>query len=170
MAAAETNAQIAPPGVLRAALIVIAAIVILGAIAELPIAFHDFGHTDPWLVFAKRVTSARVMMAPLIAGTALVFAAIGRVRTALVILAALMLLRWVSELPTFPTYGIKPPFSTVVMTLVERLAFPMLAVAAIIFAARNRRLMTAALIVILPTILSVTVVILFGFGIMIHGL
>ena len=171
MAAAETNAQPAPFSALRVALIVIAAIATLGAIAELPLAFHDFGFTDPWLVDAQRVTSAKLIIAPLIAAVAVAFAAVGRVRITIATLAALMLVHWASDLPTFPIHGIEPSFSTlVVMTAVERVVFPLLAVAALLFAARDRHLAAAAAIVTLPMILTVTGAILFSFGIMMHGL
>ena len=170
MAAAGTNAQIAPPGALRVALIVIAAIATLAAIADFPIAFHDFGHTEPLLVFAQRVTSAKLTIAPLIAGAALVFAATGRVRAAIATLAALMLVNWASDLPTFPIHGLELSLGTTgAITLAERFVFPLIAGAAIVFARRNTHLGLAAAIVTLPMILTATGAILFGVGIMIHG-
>src|ERR1043165_694966 len=170
MAAAGTNAQPAPFGALRVALIVIAAIATLGATADVPIAFHDFGHTEPLRVFAQRVTSANLMIAPLIAGTALFCAVTGRTRAAIATLAALMLVNWLSELPRLPIHGLELSLSTPgTIVLIERFVFPLLAVAAIVFAMRGRHLAAAALIVTLPMILTATGAILFGVGMMIHG-
>ena len=170
MAAASTNAQPASLSALRVALIVVAAIATLGAIADFPIAFHDFGHKEPLLVFAQRVTSAKLMIAPLVAGTALTFAALDRLRYAIMTLAALMLLAWASDLPTFPIHGLELSLGTTgAMTFIERFAFPLLAVAAIVLAIRGTQLVLATVFVTLPMILTITGVVLFAIGIAIHG-
>lgn len=169
MAAANTNAQIAPPGGLRFALMAIAAFVLTGAIMDFPIAFHDFGHTEPLLVFAQRVTSVKLMLAPLIAGAALYLAVTGRPRGTIAMLAALILMNWLSDLPTFPIHGF-PSFSVPgAMIIIERLVFPLLAVAAIVLALRDTRLGMAAIIVALPMLLTAINASLYMSGMMIHG-
>lgn len=170
MAAAGTNVQIAPPGALRVALIVIAAIASLGAVADVPIAFHDFGHTEPLLVFAQRVTSAKLMIAPLIAGTALVFAITGRLRAAIAALAALMLVTFVADLPTYPIHGFELSGGLPgLFMLIERVVLPLLGVTALVLAIRNRRLVVATVLVALPMIVTGTGVVLFAIGVAVHG-
>jgi hypothetical protein len=166
MAAANTNAQVAPRGALRVKLIVIAAIATLVAVAELPIAFEDFGHTEPLRVFAQRVTSAKLMIAPFIAGSALFFAAIGRVRAAIAMLAALMLVASVAVFPTYPILGLEQPVPSI---LIERVVFPLLGVAALVFAIHGTRLALATVFVTLPMILSAASVVLFAVVYMISG-
>ena len=76
IATAEAIEPSAPTHRLRVALIVISAIATLGAAKDVPGAFYDYGHTDPLLVFAQRVTTAKLVVSPFIAGVALLFAAL----------------------------------------------------------------------------------------------
>ena len=170
MAATGTTAQIAPPSALRIALIAITAITALGAMADFPIAFHDFGHIEPLLVFAQRVTAAKLMIAPLIAGTALFFAATGRLRGAIATLAALMLVTFISDLPTYPIHGFELDASLPgLFVLAERVVLPLLGVAALVLAIRNTHLVLATVFVALPKIVTLTGVILFAVGVAVHG-
>ena len=164
MVAAGTNAQ--PGNGLRVALVVIAAIATAGAMMDFPIAFHDFGHKQPLLVFAQRVTAAKLMLAPLIAGAALALTAIGRVRLAIAALAALMLTAWLSELPTIPLHGLELSLTGPGLFIaVERLVVPLLAVAAIFFAMRNTHLWLANVFVTVPLVMTALGVTLFAIGV-----
>jgi hypothetical protein len=170
MAAAGTNAQIAAPGALRVALITIAAITTLGAMVDFPIAFHDFGHTEPLLVFAQRVTSVKLMVAPLIAGTALFCAITGRLRAAIATLAALMLVAFVADLPSYPIHGFELHGGLPgLFVLIERVVLPLLGVTALVLAIRDRRLVFATVFVALPKIVTLTGVVLFAIGVAVHG-
>lgn len=170
MAATGTTAPIAPPGALRIALIAITAITALGAMADFPLAFHDFGHTEPLLVFAQRVTSVKLMVAPLIAGTGLFFAATGRLRATIATLAALMLVTFVADLPTYPIHGFELDGSLPeLFVLTERVVLPLLGVAALVLAIRNTHLVVATVFVALPKIVTLTGVILFAVGVAVHG-
>jgi hypothetical protein len=155
MATADTSAQPAPPVALRIALIVIAAIATLSGISEFSGIFYDFGHTHPLLVFAQRVTSANLIAAPFIAGAALVLAALGRVRGAIVALAVRVLAAWVAELPSIPLRGLElPTNSNSAFVFAHQMVLPLLGVVAIVFAVRNTHLILATVFVTLPMVLT----------------
>ncbi len=170
MAAAGTNAQIAPPGGLRIALIAITVITTLGAVMDVPIAFHDFGHTEPLLVFAQRVTAVKLMLAPLVAVTALFFAITGRLRAAIATLATLMLVTFVADLPTYLIHGFELTGGLPgLFALIERVVLPLLGVTALTLAIRDRRPGLATVLVAMPKIVTLTGVILFAVGVAVHG-
>ena len=99
--------------------------------------------------------------------TALLLAAIGRVRPAIMALAALILLRWVDDLPTIPVHGLEFSLTGPGMVIIfERLAAPVLAVAAIMFALRNTRLVLATLFVTLTMLVSALGIAMY---VMVHG-
>jgi hypothetical protein len=170
IATAEIGAPLAPRARLRIALIVIGALATLGAITNLSGAFHDYGHTDPLLVFAQRVTTAKLVLAPFIAGLALVLAAFGRVRGAIVALATLMLTVWLSELPSIAIHGLETSLSGPGLFIAfDRFLAPLLAVAAIVFAVRNTHLVLATVFVTLPMLMAALGVAIFAVGIAIYG-
>jgi hypothetical protein len=170
IATAEAIEPSAPTHRLRVALIVISAIATLGAAKDVPGAFYDYGHTDPLLVFAQRVTTAKLVVSPFIAGVALLFALLGRVRGAVVALAALMLAAWVSELPSIPTHGLELSATGPGLFIAfERLAVPVLGVAAIVFALRNTRLVLATVFVTLPMLVFALGVAIFAIGVALYG-
>ena len=170
IATAEISAPLALQARLRVALIVIGAIATLGALTNLSGAFHDYGHTDPLLVFAQRVTTVKLVLAPFIAGAALVFATFGRVRSAIAALAALMLTAWLSELASIPIHGLELSATGPGLFIAfERLAVPVLALAAIVFAVRNTRLVLATVFVTLPMLMAALGVVIFAIGVAIYG-
>lgn len=169
---ADTAALPAPTRqpVLRIALTVLAAIETLSAMSDFSALFFDYGHTQPLLVFAQTVTKAKLAVAPLFAIAAFVFALSGRMRAAVATLAALILLAWLSDLPSIAIHGFELSASTgglVVFT--QRFVYPVIAIAAIALARRNMHLGAAALLVSLPTVISWLGVLAFAIAISIYG-
>jgi hypothetical protein len=171
MTIATAEAGVSPASnQLRIALIVIGALATLGALTNVSGAFYDYGHTDPLLVFAQRVTTLKLLLAPFIAGTALVLAAFVRVRSAIVALAALMLTAWLSELPSIPIHGLELSATGPGLFIAfERLVAPVLGVAALAFAVRNTHLVLATVFVTLPMLMAALGVAIFAIGVAIYG-
>ncbi len=154
----------------RVLLIAVAALELFGALSDLPSLFQDYGHTTRLLIFAQALTSVRIALAPLLAGTALALALIGRGRAAIVALAILILAAWLTDLPSIAVHVLEmtPDFGGV-SVLLHRLLYPAIAIAAIVLAARNIRLGLAALLVALPTVFFWLGFLVFAIGVSIYG-
>lgn len=155
---------------LRIGLIVIAAIETLTTASDFSGIFYEYQHETRLLQFAQALTSMKLALAPAIAGVALVLAIMGRLRHAIVALAALVLVGWLSELPSFAIHGLElsATFGGTVV-FVQRFVYPALAVAAIVLAMKNERLALAGVLVSLPTIFFWAVGLVFMIGFMIYG-
>ncbi len=171
MAAASTNAQIAPPGALRIALLIIAPFAILGALADLPTVL-----LEPEVAFAQLGTAVKMTTSPLIAVAALFLAITRRIRAAVAALAALMLLAFAADLPNYLTSGFAlsgglPGLSV----LIERVLLPLLGVTALVLAIRGTRLAAATVFLVpaaffaLPKIGMLIQITLFAVAVTIYG-
>jgi hypothetical protein len=69
-------------------LVLVAAIELLDALSSVPGIFTDYHHGTALLRFAQGLTSIKLALSPLLAGAALVFAALGNIRYAVLALAA----------------------------------------------------------------------------------
>src|SRR3712207_6229613 len=85
---------------IRLALIVIAAIELLGALRDLPAIFYDFNPTTPLEKFAQALGTVDLVLAVPLAAAALYFALKGRLRAAIALLAIGMLVTWLCDLPS----------------------------------------------------------------------
>jgi hypothetical protein len=87
----------------------IAAIELLDALSSVQGIFTDYHHETALLRFAQEFNSIKLAISPLLAGTALFFAARGNIRYAVFALAALTLAGWLLDsLPTIVIHGFKP--------------------------------------------------------------
>ena len=156
---------------LRGALAVVAALELLEALSGAPNIFVDYHHDTALLKFAQGVTSVQLALAPFVAGAALVLAAGGRLRAAILALAALTLMVWVlDDLPSIPIHGFE--FSADyggVTVLIHRVVNPAAAVAGAALAWKDRRLPLAGLLVSVPTIVRWLGVLAFAVGVMLYG-
>ena len=167
---ADATASPSLPRWLRIALLIVALIETLSALSDLPAIFYDYGHTAPMLIFAQALTKAKLALAPLFAGAALWFMIKAKPRNAIVALAALALLRWIAELPSIALHGLElsASFSGLFMFAVW-FVYPALGIAALWLALRNRRLVLAGLLVMLPTLAALLSVAAFAIGVMRYG-
>ena len=169
---APADAIALPPRhpVLRTMLAIVAAIELVGALTGLASLFYEYGHATPLLIWAQRATSVKLVLAPIIAAAALVLAAMGRLRNAIVALAALMLVAWASDLPSIAIHGLElsADFGGALAVL-ARFGYPLIGVAALILALRNQRLVLAGVLVSLPTIVAWAGVVAFAIAVSIHG-
>src|SRR4029450_184502 len=86
---------------LRLLLVLVAALEFLDALSGVQNVFIDYHHDTTLLRFAQALASINLALAPLLAGAALIFTALGKIRYAVLALAALTLGGWVlSSLPS----------------------------------------------------------------------
>jgi hypothetical protein len=156
---------------LRVILAAVAAIEFADALSGLTNIFLDYHHDTAYLRFAQALLSVKLALAPLVAGAALVFAVAGRLRAAIVALAALVLLSFVlDDVWSIPLHGFEltPDFGGLT-AFAYYIAFPLAAVAAIVLALKDRHLALATALVCVPTVFNWLGVAAFAIGVMIYG-
>ncbi len=96
---------------------------------------------------------------------------LGRLRQAILALAALVLMSWLlDDVSSIPIHGLEfTPDLGGVMMFGRRVVTPALAVAATVWAWQDRRLALAALFVSLPTIANWVGVVIFTVSILMYG-
>ena len=117
--------------------------------------------------------AVRIVLVPLLAIAALVFALMGDLPRAIMAIAAVVLATWLAEEITSFLYPPKSPGSFAgvlgVYAFLQRFVYPLIAIAAIVLAWRNERLVQAGLLASVPTILGALMVVAFGIGVLIYG-
>ena len=122
-----TSAPTAPRVGLRIALLIIAGFETLLGVSEFSGAFDL--HDAP-LSLGQFLMNAKLAVHPFFATAALVLAGTGRVRGAIIALAAYILVAWPAELQPIPKFGIEWDFSPVGLSIfAEQAIFPPLAIA-----------------------------------------
>lgn len=155
---------------LRVALVTTGAIATLTALSVAPVALYELSQTDPLLVFVERVVNAKLLLAPVIAGAALLFALTGRVRAVIVTLGVLVLAGLVAELPSLARDGIAlSAYGPGALFTFDRLAVPLLAIAAIMLALRGTHLWLATVLVLIPGLVFTLQMTLFAIAMIIYG-
>ena len=155
---------------LRVLLVLIGALEFLDALPGVQNIFTDYHHDTALLRFAQGLTSVRLALSPLLAGAALVFAALGNIRSATLALAALILTTWLMDsLPAIAIHGLrlKADFGALEEFVLYFFA-PSTAVAAAILALRDRLALAAAL-VSLPFLFKWVTGVIFIVALMIYG-
>jgi hypothetical protein len=156
---------------LRLLLVVVGALEFLDALSSVQNAFIDYHHDTTLLRFAQALTSVKLLLAPLLAGAALIFAALSNFRYAILALAALTFATWVLDsLPSIAIHGVK--FSLDFEGLAELLLYvvaPVTAAAAVLLAWRDKRFALASLLACLPALAKWAGFVAFFIAIMIYG-
>ncbi|MBR1226555.1 MULTISPECIES: hypothetical protein [unclassified Bradyrhizobium] len=169
--AVSTETVAAPPPVpsaaslsgLGVALIIITVLELLDGIS---VAWGIFGDPE---IEVPAVSGAASLMHPLLALAALVFAGFGRVRPAIVMLGAVIIVTWLKYMPTVVSSGIDAVGFGAIWSPAQIIVFPLLAVCAIGLAARNRRLLVATALASLPTLFNIAAIIAIAIGLAIRG-
>jgi hypothetical protein len=155
---------------LRIALVILAGIETWGALSNLPAIFYDFGHTRPLVIFAQHLGTAKILISPLFAIAALVFALRGQLPRAIIALAALIPAEWISELPSFAIHGLQMSASVPgLISFAQTFIYPLIAGMAIYLARINARLTLATVLVAVPTAVTWGGVIAFAIGVALYG-
>jgi len=167
-ATAEAAAPLAPARV-RVLLIVVAVIETVAAFNGLPVLFGDLSEvpgTGPagWTILAT------IVLRPVFAIAALTFAVRRRLPRAVLALAVVVLLSWLSLLPSVIIHGLElSPGFPGLLIVANVVLFPLLALAALALAWRDRRLALAAILASLPTLVWIVGFIVFAVAIAIYG-
>jgi hypothetical protein len=166
------NADAAPSHrLLRVFLVLFAALEFLDALSSVQNIFTEYQHETAFLRFAQGLTSIKLALSPLLAGAALIFAALGNIRYAILALAALTLIVWaIDGLPSIAIHGVSlsPDFGGVEEFLLY-LAAPAVTLTAALLALKDRRLPLATLLVCLPALFKWVGFVIFLIGIMVYG-
>jgi hypothetical protein len=153
---------------LRAVLMTAALLEGFDAASSLPTLFGDMSEIPGpglggFLIKAHIATHAPLALA------ALVFTAIGRVRYAIIALAAIVFMTWLNFMPSVVVHGLEFKGIGAFETPVRIIAFPLMAACAIALAARNQRLRLATALASIPTFYSLLGLIIFAIGVSIYG-
>jgi hypothetical protein len=170
--AASTTTAPAPHHWLRLGLTVVATLETYDALAGIPNIFTDHQHANALLRFAQALTSIKLALAPVIAATALLYAAWGNLRRAILALAALVLLSWLlDDLWAIPIRGFEfsADLGGMVAFVHHVIIFPAAAIAGAVLTLKDRRLVLAGLLVSLPTLFNWIGLVIFIIGSSIHG-
>lgn len=153
---------------LRIALIIVATIELFSGISGASVLFGDMSHIGSGL--GGGLIKAHLAAHPVLAAAAIVFAAMGRVRHAVIALGAVIIMAWLSDMPSIASHGLqlKGTFS-MIETTARIIAFPLIAACAIAYAARNEHLGRATLLVAVPTLFGIVMIVGFAVGVMIYG-
>jgi len=155
---------------LRIVLIAAALIETLGAANELPILFGDTSEV-PGPGLGGWIITAKLAFTPIAAIAALVFALTGRIRNALAAMAVVILLTWLSYLPSVAIHGLdfEGSFAVVLQMMFQIGLAPFIAATVAALAVRNQRLPFATALAALPTLVSVLSIAAFAIGVAIYG-
>jgi len=116
------------------------------------------------------LVKAHIATHPLLGLAAMAFAAMGRVRYAIMSLGLLVMMAWLNNMPSVILHGLdfKSAYSAL-ESMSRIIAFPLIGACAIAYAARNEHLGRATFLVAIPTLFGVLSVIAFIIGIRIYG-
>jgi len=159
----------APQPRLQIFLLVVAVVQVLGSMLAVPILFGDISEI-PGPGLGGWTITAVIVANPFVAIAALVFALTGRLRHAIVAIAALGLLDWLNYLPSYVEHGLNLDASYAsLITLNQFFVLPALCIAGIVFAIRDERLTLASVLVSVPLLVNILGFVTFGIGVAING-
>jgi hypothetical protein len=155
---------------IRLILIIVAIGKVVSSLSSLVVLF-DNDPGVPGTSWGGLVISATIALGPFLAAAALIFAVRGPIGRAIIAIAALALLDWLSYVPSVIKFWSEFPGPGYVGLhgIVQMVVLPILAVTAIILAWRGARLGLAASLALVPTLVNILGVIAFGIGVAIYG-
>ncbi|CAN5487611.1 hypothetical protein BH10PSE11_BH10PSE11_23150 [soil metagenome] len=153
---------------LRTVLFILAAIEAWFGLSDAPSLFGDLTQIGSGI--GSGLIKAHLAAHPVLAVAALLFAALGHVRHAIIALGTIIIMAWLSDMPSVIAHGLefKSVFSAV-ETTARVIAFPLIAACAIAYAAHNEHLGRATLLVAIPTLFTVVLLVGFAISVMIYG-
>lgn len=151
-------------------LLVAAAIEFLGGLGSLPILAGDLSEV-PGPGLGGQIIIATIILHPIAAAAALLFLVRGSLTWALVAMAVVILLDWLSYLPSFQLHGIELQDDGTggLFTFLVLILPPILVLAVSGLALAGTRLTLASLLAVLPTLISILSVLAYAIGVAIYG-
>jgi hypothetical protein len=172
-AAAQTTAAPSHHYWLRIGLMTVAALELMDAVASLGHVSVGPGQADALMRTAQLLLTVKLALAPVAAGAALLFAALGWLRAAVLSLAAFALIGWgLDDVWTLVNYGLgfRPDsYYGPLDTLAHQVIFPLGALAGAVMALTTRHLAWAGLLASLPPLFNWVHVLLFAASILLSG-
>jgi hypothetical protein len=153
---------------LRILLIIAALIEAFDALPSAAILLGDMSDI-PGPGIGGAIIKAHLATHPVLALAALMFAAIGYLRHAIIALGAIVAMTWLNYMPSVVLHGFDFGGAAALQTPLQIIAFPLMAACGIAYAARNERLGLAAALVSIPSFMGVFGVIAFAIGVALHG-
>jgi hypothetical protein len=155
----------------RLLLLIAAMIEFLGGLGSLPILLGDLNEV-PGPGLGGQIVLAGIVLQPLLALAALYFTVRGKIPYALVAMAFIILMAWLSYVPSVRLHGLDlsqgDAFTTAMLGW-ELIAAPVVALAVAGLALRETQLTLATVLAVLPTLAHVLSVIVFGISVAIYG-
>lgn len=155
----------------RLLLLIAAMIEFLGGLGSLPILLGDLNEV-PGPGLDGQIILAGIVLQPLLALAALFFTVRGKIPYALVAMAFIILMAWLSYVPSVRLHGLDlsqgDAFTTAMLGW-ELIAAPVVALAVAGLALRETQLTLATVLAVLPTLAHVLSVIVFGISVAIYG-
>jgi hypothetical protein len=155
----------------RLLFIIAAAVEVVGGLYDLPVLFGDLSQAQG-LDFGGAVMIAKIVLQPILAFLALALAIRGRMMDALLAMAAIIALTWLSFLPSIAIHGLDLKaggISVIAALFVFQIFVAPIVALAVALLALARRWTAACLLAVLPTYLGVAGVIAFAVDVAIHG-
>jgi hypothetical protein len=133
--------------------------------------FTDYHHPTTFLRFTQTLTGTKLALAPVIAGAALIYAALGNVRRAILALATLEISTWLLEdVWSIPIHGLELSADYGgMLALFYHFVFPAAALAGAAWLSRTGGFRWPALLVGVPTIVNWAGVVAFTVAVMMYG-
>jgi hypothetical protein len=154
---------------LRIVLIIMAALEAFDGLSSVSTLFGDMSEI-PGPGFGAFLIKAHIATHPVLALAALLFAAIGRVRYAIMALGAVVIMTWLNYMPSVVLHGLEFSRISAFQTPAQIIVFPLMAACAIAYAAaRNQRVGIATTLVSIPTLFHLFGVIAFAISVAIYG-
>ena len=152
---------------LRTVLILLGAMEALDAFLGVKIMFGDMS-LIPGTGFGRFLVAAHLAALPVLSAAVIVFAIIGRIRFAIMALAAIALMSWLRFMPTLllRDFGLTPGPDE---TLIRLIVLPLMAAGAMALARYNKELWLAAVLAGISTLYIQLQYTLFFIGVMIYG-
>jgi hypothetical protein len=167
-----------PPRWPRLLLLIVASIELMGGIGALPTLAGDLNEV-PGPGLGGQIIIATIVLRPIAAAAALFFVVRGKIPYALVAMAFIILMSWLSYVPSIRLHGLDLSGNLNEITLgsamvtaglfFQVIIAPMLALVIAALALTGTRLTLATVLAILPTLVQVLGVIAFGIGVAIYG-
>lgn len=151
----------------------VAALELMDALASVSNIFVDSYQATALLRLAQTLLDVKLSLAPLAAGAALIFAAIGRLRPAVLALAAFAFMGWALD-DVWPIvihgFGFRPDqYYGSVDAFAHQVLFPLGALLGAGLALHGRHLAWGGFFASLPPLFNWTGVLLFAISVMMHG-
>ena len=152
---------------LRILLIIVALIELIGSLVGASMLFDDMT-VFPGPGIRGALIKLHMATHPVLALAALILAAIGRTRHAILVLGAVVLTTWLSIMPSVALHGLGAGSGTA-LTPAQVIVFPLTGACAIALVARNQWLWLATALVSIPTFMGSLGFVLFVVGVSIYG-